>query len=346
MTRLEDANTSQEIELSRYFRKKTDKKDILVLVEGDDDIPFWTLLFQDYIDKYAHIDIQTLKLTDEESRKERDRKGKNALMEITHLGPSKVVAVDMDYDNIVPDYHSYSARIGTDKYVLHTIYYSIENHKLFPDIIHRYAEMVVKEPVDYNFEELHTLLSKAISPILLLLIAYEIKRVIPNSKEQTSNEICIDDLFHLIASWNFRLENITEDIERWSVSLQVQYRTLIERYSTEISTLKQTLQESGIDESKYWKYLQGHTLSNFLLRALVLVARENIRNHETALRNDATITDKEAAILSYHQSLGFITQKLSDEVEYYFNRQPLVSSTDEAIEEIKRQIEAVYQTEI
>lgn len=48
MTRLANANTSQEIKLSRYFRKYSDKKDLLVLVEGDDDIPFWALLFQEY----------------------------------------------------------------------------------------------------------------------------------------------------------------------------------------------------------------------------------------------------------------------------------------------------------
>ena len=44
MTRLANANTSQEIKLSRY----SDKKDLFVLVEGDDDIPFWALLFQEY----------------------------------------------------------------------------------------------------------------------------------------------------------------------------------------------------------------------------------------------------------------------------------------------------------
>lgn len=41
MTRLSEANSSNEIGLSRYFRKRTDKKDLLVLVEGDDDVFFW-----------------------------------------------------------------------------------------------------------------------------------------------------------------------------------------------------------------------------------------------------------------------------------------------------------------
>lgn len=41
MTRLSDANTSTEIGLSRYFRPWTEKKDLLVLVEGDEDVFFW-----------------------------------------------------------------------------------------------------------------------------------------------------------------------------------------------------------------------------------------------------------------------------------------------------------------
>lgn len=136
MTKLTDANTSREIELSRYFRKRTDKKDLLVLVEGDDDIPFWTFMFRNVSNRYARIDIHTLKVVeDTDTMSEKDRKGKNALMQITGLGPNKVIAVDMDYDGVVPGYHDYAHRLTDDKYVLHTTYYSIENHKLFPDIM-------------------------------------------------------------------------------------------------------------------------------------------------------------------------------------------------------------------
>lgn len=343
MTRLSDANTSQEIELSRYFRKKTDKRDLLVLVEGDDDIPFWTLLFREYADKYARLDIQTLKLPDEDTGIEKDRKGKTALMQISNLGPSKVVAVDMDYDGIVTGYHSYSSRIGTDKYVLHTLYYSIENHKLYPDIISRYAEMTVKETIAYNFEELLAIFSRTISPILLLLIVYEMKRAIPNSDEQAANEICIDQLFHEITSLNFHWENTEKDIEQWGVQLQTKYQTLTDKYSDEINALKLTFQEKGIDETMYWKYLHGHSLANYLLRALIIAARQTMRNHETIIRNNPTISDKEAAITAYHQSLGFITQNLNDEINYHFIHQPLVSDADETIREIKGQIEAIYE---
>lgn len=100
MTKLADANTSREIGLSQYFRKWTDKKDLLVLVEGDDDIPFWTSMFRNVSNRYARIDINTLKVKDTDTMSEKERNGKNALMKIANLGPNKVVAVDMDYDGM------------------------------------------------------------------------------------------------------------------------------------------------------------------------------------------------------------------------------------------------------
>ena len=57
MTRLSEANSSNEIGLSRYFRKRTDKKDLLVLVEGDDDVFFWKKVMEYANKRYAHIDV-------------------------------------------------------------------------------------------------------------------------------------------------------------------------------------------------------------------------------------------------------------------------------------------------
>ena len=57
-TRLEDSNTSREISLSRYFRRYTEKEDLLVLVEGEEDIPFWSMLLVLY--SFVRISRQPL----------------------------------------------------------------------------------------------------------------------------------------------------------------------------------------------------------------------------------------------------------------------------------------------
>ena len=254
MTRLSEANTSREIELSRYFRKRTDKRDLLVLVEGDDDIPFWILLFQDVIDKYARIDIETLKVEDNLTGNMKDRKGKDSLMEISDLGPSKVVAVDMDYDVVVPSYHSYSSRLWNDKYVLHTVFYSIENHKLFPDIVCKYAEAVLKESVSFDFENLIRIFSESVSPLLFLLIAYERKRVVPESHEQMNNDICIEMVFQEVASLLVRFGCEADDINTWQLNILNKYQPLFDKYRQDIEVVKDDLVSMGISVSTYYGF--------------------------------------------------------------------------------------------
>ena len=338
MTRLSEANTSREIELSRYFRKRTDKRDLLVLVEGDDDIPFWILLFQDVIDKYARIDIETLKVEDNLTGNMKDRKGKDSLMEISDLGPSKVVAVDMDYDVVVPSYHSYSSRLWNDKYVLHTVFYSIENHKLFPDIVCKYAEAVLKESVSFDFENLIRIFSESVSPLLFLLIAYERKRAVPESHEQMNNDICIEMVFQEVASLLVRFGCEADDINTWQLNILNKYQPLFDKYRQDIEVVKDDLVSMGISVSECWKLLQGHTFANYLLRVLIAVSREQKRDNEKKIRGDVNICDKGAFIDAYHRSLSFVTNNLSDEIEYYFINKPFLSSQDYSIKLIRDQI--------
>ncbi len=341
MTRLSEANTSREIELSRYFRKRTDKRDLLVLVEGDDDIPFWTLLFQDVIDRYARIDIETLKVEDNLTGNMKDRKGKDALMEISDLGPSKVVAVDMDYDGVVPSYHSYSSRLWSDKYVLHTYFYSIENHKLFPDIVRKYAEVILKESVSFDFESLISIFSESVSLLLFLLIAYERKRVVPGSYEQMNNDICIESVYQEIALLLVRFGREADDINIWRSDIQNKYQSLFDKYKQEIEVVKNDLVSKGIAVSECWKLLQGHTFANYLLRALDSVIRKQIHDNEKKIRNDMNISDKRTAIEAYHHSLSFMTNNLSDEIKYYFTIKPILSSQDSSVALIKAQIQSL-----
>lgn len=87
---------------------------------------------------------------------------------------------------------------------------------------------------------------------------------------------------------------------------------------------------------------RGDSLANYLLRALTVVARQTMRKHENEIRNNLAIADKEVAINPYHQSLGFVTQSLSNEIKYYFIHCSLVSGADGTIAEMGRQIEAIY----
>lgn len=129
---------SRVIDYERYMYPRGTQSELLVLVEGTDDISFWSKLFSSIASHYKAITISPLKSLPEHMRQvnndgiELTASGKEALMQIEGLGTSKVVAVDADYDLVIDNYHKYTQRLRTDPFVIHTEYYSIENHLLTP----------------------------------------------------------------------------------------------------------------------------------------------------------------------------------------------------------------------
>lgn len=71
------------------------------------------------------------------------------------------------------------------------------------------------------------------------------------------NEISIDQLFHDISSLDFHWEHPKENIRCWGILLQRKYQLLADKYSNEIKALQCLFDEKDIDETMYWKYLQG-----------------------------------------------------------------------------------------
>lgn len=344
MTRLSDANTSAEIELSRYFRPWTEKKDLLVLVEGDEDVFFWKKVLEYAKDKYARIDVHTLKLPDVEiENSEVDRKGKRALMEnVRDLGPSKVVAVDMDYDELVNGYHSYSTRIGTDPCVLHTIYYSMENHKLYPDVIKNYVVHAVKENPSFDFEGRIADFSRTIASYLLLVIVGERKRANNTLTEEMQNRLSIKGLRADIAEFKFSKDNYTVDSTNWTNYMKNKYGDLMACFQKEIQELKDELAVKGYMENDYWKLLQGHSLAGYMLRAIGCVVADIEKCKEKDIVN--RLTDKKfsySAIMDYRKKLGMDTSSIHDFVACIFVKEPFLSDKDSGLDLIYQQIDKI-----
>lgn len=344
MTRLSEANSSNEIGLSRYFRKRTDKKDLLVLVEGDDDVFFWKKVMEYANKRYAHIDVHTLKLPDaEQNGNETDRKGKTCLMEDVHdLGPSKVVAVDRDYDNLIYGYHSYSSRIGNDPCVLHTIYYAMENHKLYPDIVKNYLTRGLQEETDFDFENRMNDFSRTIAPYLLLLIVIERKRALNALSESEQNRMTIKEFRSDIATFKVNKNNFTDEATNWKNRMNDKYGDLIILLGTEIQNLKEELATRGYTENEYWKLLQGHSLAGYMLRTMTCIADETMKKKEKELINN--LTDRNQAyekINEYRHRLGMRTPHMHDFINFLFTEEPLLSDNDPGIGLIHQQIDNI-----
>lgn len=341
MTRLSEANTSREIELSRYFRPRTPKKDLLVLVEGDEDVFFWKQILQYAQNRYAKIDVCTLKLPDAtHPGNDVDRKGKENLMTLTNLGPSKIVAVDMDYDHIVNGYHSYSARIGSDPYVLHTIYYSMENHKLYPDIIKSYiTDNLGKEPA-FDFENRLSGFSAAISEYLLMLIVHERKRAARLLTPQEAARLTISDFRSDVSDFKFSTDHFAQDTCEWQAAMQQKYQDLLNNYQTDIQNLRNELASQGYSPDTYWQLLQGHTLTGYMLRCLTSIGSATEREQEQELID--SLSDKSAipqAIKDYRHQIGIGNRKMHEYINETFAEKPILSGNDPGIPLIRQQID-------
>lgn len=342
-TRLEDSNTSREIELSRYFRRYTEKPDLLVLVEGEDDIPFWTLLLNKVREYYAHIDVMNLKVRDVVSGEEKDCTGKDSLMKLTGLGSSKCIAVDRDYDSLVTDYHSYSSRIGSDPYVLYTRFYAIENHKLHPEAIGAYLSDILPEIFETDFQPILERFSLVIADYVLLLIVYERKCAQSGSREHDMREITIGKLYTQIAAKPFRFDNYEADFSALAVSLQTTFGALFEKYKVEIEALREELFVCHQKcEKDYWKLLQGHTLYGVMRQLFQGLLLKGKREHEERIRQRTTGLATAEAILQYNQTLGWSSTNVLSKIDEVFIKHPYIAEEDwnghfkEMIEKIRK----------
>lgn len=339
-TRLENANTSEEIRMAGFFRKRSDKQDLLVLVEGDDDIPFWTKLFADVQDKY-NVDVHTLKIKKEEDADEVDRKGKEALMTITNLGPNKVVAVDADLDLLLPAYHTYSDRLRSDPYVISTQYYSIENHKLYPDLFSVYIRQITAMlPVsECNARQILEEFSCCLAPFFLLLLVYEEERKKEENLPVEMHAITIRGLKADIGRLPFIYDRVKrqECYGGWKALLNRKYVSLLTLYAEEIVQKKCELCDRGIEEKDYWKYMQGHSLAVFVFLVLKHFLECNKQEYTRRIKQDATIADKRKAVDDLHIRMGW-TEDWVTLLNKQLKEYPEISSEDREIDTIRKKI--------
>lgn len=329
-TRLEDSNTSREIGLSRYFRRRTEKPDLLVLVEGEDDIPFWTLLLDRVRQLYAHIDVTNLKIRDAVSGEEEDFNGKDQLMKVNGLGKSKVIAVDRDYDGLVANYHPYSSRIGSDPYVLYTRNYAMENHKLHPQAANDFLSEMLHDACSVDFQSILQQFSLAIADVLLLLIVYERRCTQPGSAERQLREITVSHLCEQICKHNYHYHNYQADFQQLGECLRKTYEPLLVRYRSDIDSLREELSvRYGKNETDYWKLLQGHTLYAVMRNILQGILLEKKREHEQCIREQATCGEAIAeAIQAYNQTLGWSSSNVFPKMDEAFINKPHIAGED------------------
>lgn len=276
---------SRTIELNRYFDEKGALPQLLVLVEDNDDKTFWFNVFSTCVGQYySSVDVWPLKEAAEKEQPQTDASGvtltatgKDALMRVAGLGRNKMVAVDADYDLLIDNFHSYTNRIRSGKYVQHTTYYSIENHLLDNTVFTALPEL--------------SALCAAVEDYVYGIIGEEITHIqeVANSSHHI-HALTTDRLRSALGSLNYRPATYRQDIESLTSK---RLGTINPKALPQYQAAKKSCNSSGYDAHNLWKIIQGHTLYEFMEKVISYKKCNERRIQESIITNDASIPNDE-----------------------------------------------------
>jgi len=322
MTELNDALSSEWLRLSQWMYMDT-RPSLLVYVEDDDDKAFWRKVFACVEQKYRTIDVYQLQELATANKPENDdegnvlsAKGKDALMQVPNLCSNKVVAVDGDWDVLLPN-HKYTERIVKDPYVIATTYYAIENHILTTAAINNYFSAYTGVPLTASYSQVLADFSSCISKMLPYLIVEDAISL----REKTEHVYSVSDLRSDLAA----LRNTT-DIQAYKSKLENGHKTRIDFLQSEIDVCMDELKKRGIAPSEYWQIVQGHTLFDY--------AYDWLKHEVNAALVSQISSTQGAERVSVSKKLKSMAKKLRSSIY----QSPYVDSSDKSILKIQSKI--------
>ena len=261
-TDLVSSSGSEFVVAMNALQSSSTPPEVIIYVEGWDDVAFWTECVQPYLHKYKFT-IGPLRLPDGNIA---DGKG-HLLSNVpsSALGPCLIIAVDADYDWIIDNYRpsatdpSYSSLIRDNEYVLHTYLYSTENYKChsacLPAIIAKATSMTpASECLAYN-----SVFSKAIASLFLIhLVSMDlVDGIYPIRKFVDDADKINIDLNTLELKPNSR-RYIEQRLSQLDV-YQQSHEAEIEAYESKLNAL-------GFDRSKYYLLFKGHCVADTIVK--------------------------------------------------------------------------------
>lgn len=288
---------SRTIELNKYFGDKGALPQLLVLIEDEDDKDFWYKVFTSCVGQfYSSIDVWPLKEAAEKEQSQTDASGivivasgKDALMKVTGLGRSKMVAVDADYDLLIDGLHSYTNRLRSEKYIQHTIYYSIENHLLGR------SEFM-------NLPELTTVCAE-IEDYIYGIVGEEITHLqeVANSHPHI-HALTTDRLRSALGSLHYHPTTFTRDIKDL---MSKEFGSMNPKALPQYQKAKTLCASHGYNVHNLWQIMQGHTLYELIEKVMSYKMLNQRRIQESSVTNDTSISgsDKLKLILGLKHSL-------------------------------------------
>lgn len=315
MAGLQDYLNSEYIQRLKSFAKDRTRDYVLVYVEGEEDIAFWTHALNQFGNQTK---FQFAVTTNKKAvLGGGDTNGKVELLKMENLGSNKIVCVDADFDLLIDNYSAYTQEIRENAYVMHTTYYSIENilsGKEFYTSLSQCLKMVESIIV---YQEQLKWISLTCIDIFLLLLSY--------SKENSANRAfgfkdfadCLDEIS-------------TNDIGDYSksqlykIKWSHKYASLFGARNTDVATIHVDLNNVGYADEQFYVLMRGHDLYNSIIKPWIEKKIKQVINEKIRMFKES---HQGAEIKEYKNDLfkEFGTHKgLKEAIDFYFyNNKPI-----------------------
>lgn len=287
---------------------------VTVEVEDTIDRDFWSDLLGELCpEKEFHFDPYHT-ILNEDGSTERTGKGKSQIINASadfnawHIG-----CIDSDYDWLLSDYTEVGKTISSNKYLLQTYAYSIENLMCLSCTLRDFCCENTEEISVFDFDDYLTRLSKAVYPLLVW-----------------STYLCSIG-YHAFtpAAWREVLVNTEKDAEASLAQIEAKAKAKIEEFDKNFASEikdKNIFESSNIcqkdvSEKDAYLYVRGHELFDQILNSVLIPIIINLRNqHREAIKKSDLGEDAcKTALCEYQRKVKPVKPLLFKNYRYKSN---------------------------
>lgn len=235
---------------------RTPAANVIVYVEGEDDVPVWEQILSNYPKYKFRVSVNRSYQVNGNYPN-----GKTALMHINGLSKEKIVCVDADLDLAVKNYSPNSMRLRKDPFVFNTQYYAIENVLSQPELLKEVVATVTGEETFFDFDLFMKRMSNTICDIFRLYLSC--------IKQKRSMKFSLEDFKEEVNKMKFTATMSEADfnIQKANCLARMKAQFLLHRNS--MIQYRKRLKSLGYKERDTYKLMQGHCLYNSIVKNLL-----------------------------------------------------------------------------
>lgn len=271
------------------------KSEIRVYVEDEIDVAFWNVFLGKYKCKY---DINIAPATNPADNTVVC--GKSNIftnVPISTLGLYKIICVDSDYDEIIPNYPNSHPESLKCSFVVRTFVYAIENMKCD---VSNFDDFVTKTTLTSNADKsilLHTIYE--ISRFLYKVMPIHLAHV-----DLQDNQYDQQALFRDLKTLAYRQEDTVDSITK-RVNMKIDAVTKAQNHFLTLNKEKVSYYKKKIEQRCYKKYnlayqfINGHDLTEFVASMLEVFCQPLRDGHINDLKRKAKKEERKQHIAKY-----------------------------------------------